>query len=51
MNTADEITLDLENLISKLERLSKNNDIWKELTSDLNIILIKLKKDRKMYRY
>lgn len=51
MNPADEITLDLENLILKLKSLSKNNDIWKELINDLNVILIKLKKDRKMYRY
>ena len=54
MITDAEIIADLKNLMSKVEHMAityKNNDIWKQIDKDLNSIVVKLKKDKKLYGY
>lgn len=54
MITDSEIIKDIKNVMVKVKHMIityKNNDIWKEINSDLNNILIKLKKDKQMYGY
>ena len=54
MITDAEIITDLKNLMSKVEYMAityKNNDIWKQIDKDLDSIVVKLKKDKKLYGY
>ena len=54
MITDAEIIADLKNLMSKVEYMAityKNNDIWKQIDKDLDSIVVKLKKDKKLYGY
>ena len=54
MITENEIISDLKNLMSKVELMAvtyKNNEIWKQIDSELNSVLVKLQKDRKVYGY
>lgn len=54
MITENEIVSDLKNLMAKVELMAmtyKNNEIWKQIDKDLNDILTKLKKDKKIYGY
>lgn len=54
MITENEIIVDLKNLMSKVEHMAttyKNNEIWKQIDNDLNTILVKLQKDKKLYGY
>lgn len=54
MITENEIISDLKNLMSKVEYMAvtyKNNDIWKQVDKDLDNIVIKIQKDRKLYGY
>lgn len=54
MITDIEIIDDLKKLMYKVEHMAityKNNDIWKQVDKDLDNILIKIKKDKKLYGY
>ena len=54
MITENEIIADLKNLMAKIEYMAityKNNEIWKDIDSNLNSILTKIQKDRRMYGY
>ena len=54
MITENEIITDLKNLMAKVEYMAityKNNDIWKQIDKDLDYVLVKLQKDRKIYGY
>ena len=54
MITDSEIIKDLKNLMSKVEWMAltyKNNEIWKQIDKELDSILVKLQKDKKMYGY
>ena len=54
MITENEIIADLKNLMAKVEYMAityKNNDIWKQIDKDLDYVLVKLQKDRKIYGY
>lgn len=54
MITENEIIADLKNLMAKVEHMAityKNNDIWKQIDKDLDYVLVKLQKDRKIYGY
>lgn len=54
MITESEVISDLKNIICKVEYLAvtyKNNDIWKQVNKDLDSIVTKIQKDKKMYGY
>lgn len=54
MITENEFIKDLKNLMEKAELMAvtyKNNEIWKKIDSELNSILVKLQKDKRMYGY
>lgn len=54
MITENEIISDLKGLMAKVELMAityKNNDIWKEIDKELDSILVKLQKDRRVYGY
>ena len=54
MITENEIVSDLKSLMAKVELMAityKNNDIWKGIDKELDSILVKLQKDRRMYGY
>ena len=54
MITENEIIADLKNLMAKVEYMAityKNNDIWKQIDKDLDYILVKLQRDKKIYGY
>ena len=54
MITENEIITDLKSLMAKVEYLAltyKNNEIWKQIDKDLDSVLIKLQKDKKLYGY
>lgn len=54
MITENEIITDLKNLMSKVEHMAityKSNDIWKQVDKELDNILLKIQKDRKLYGY
>lgn len=54
MITENEIVSDLKGLMAKVELMAityKNNDIWKEIDKELDSILVKLQKDRRVYGY
>ena len=54
MITENEIINDLKKVMSKVEHMAityKNNDIWKQIDKDLDSIVIKIQKDRKVYGY
>ena len=54
MITGSEVIKDLDDVIKKVEFLRityPKNDLWPIIHSDLNCILTKIQKDRKIYGY
>ena len=54
MITEIEIINDIKKVMGKVEHMAityKNNDIWKQIDKDLDLIITKIKKDKKIYGY